>query len=1013
MKIFGKINLWKGLAATFGAIFILLVVLSATAAWPNAGMINSFLGVRTSKIVQKEGASQTDTAYFKSDYGDVNNLTMEDYAKLLEDEYKHAVAEQEEGSVLLKNNSDALPLKSSERKVSLFGFASRYPFYKALSGGTWDNNSSKLLTYEQAMKDAGFTINQTLFDSYTTGTAFSGGRGGDPADFGNTSYALGEKASGHYTAAIKNTFSQFGDAAIVMFARVGGETRDLPKSETDNSNGNLGNSHLALTPNERALMQLLKQEKDNGTFGKIIALINMGNAMELGWLDEFAVDAALWIGGPAQRGFEGVANILTGTANPSGRLVNIYAENSLSAPAVKNAGSQRFNNAAAVNSATKDAESATVYSLVYQEGIYIGYRYYETRYEDMIMNRWGANNAVGSVDGEAWNYAKEVVFPFGYGLSYTSFTQTLNSVSTTGDTVTANVTVKNTGSVKGKDVVQLYAQTPYGQYERENLVEKSAIQLAGFEKTKELAPGADQTLTVTVDKYLLASYDYKSLKGYYLSDGDYYFAIGNDSHDALNNVLKAKGASGMVDQKGTAVAGDAAKAYKWTLASRDTGSYILTPSDADGKASRLQVTNRFDEANINYWIPGAVTYLTRQNWNGTFPTATTTITATEAMITAIDGYTYVKPVDAPAASSFTQGLQAGITFVDMRGVAYDDPLWDDFLNQLTVKEMSLIMTDTGGTAEIPSIAKPQQINQDGPDGTKGYILGEAKNGYPICYSNQIILASSWNKELAKMRGYYMGEDALFSNVAQLWAPGINTHRTPFSGRNFEYYSEDPALSYLMGAVQVLEMEQKGINTSPKHFATNDQEAHRQGVSTFMNEQTVREIYFRAAEGAFTRGKASGTMTAYNRLGCTYFGQSIAAQQELLRGEWGMSGTIICDMTGSGENYQQSIEMLVAGNDQFCLAGNDYRAGLIEKAINSGEGDGYLLKKLRDTNKNFYYAMVNSNLINGLDSNSIVISVMPWWQVTLIALSVSLGVISLGCAAMFVLGTYVFKVKEAV
>lgn len=991
MNILKKTGLWRGVGASFTSLFALMLVLTGTA-YDNAGAINSFLNLRTS-IVQQKSGGQANTQYYPSAYGDVNNFTAADYQKLVADEYAQAIQEETEGAVLLKNKNQCLPLAASERKVTLFGHASVDPYYKANSGGSWSGTSPMLLTYEQAMKDAGFTLNDTLLKAYKASGAL---RGGNPDQFGSTTFNLCEEPPSFYSADKKATFSEYGDAAIVMLARTGGETRDLPRKDDE------GISHLALHAYEKALLKMIK---DSGAFKKTILLVNTGNPLELDGLDEYGVDAVLWIGGPGYRGFEGVAKILTGEANPSGRTVDTFAANSLSAPAVSNFGDNDYVNADEVAKNCTDSRTNVVKNLVYQEGIYVGYRYYETRYEDAILKQGNADGTAGSSFANAWDYAKEVVYPFGYGLSYTSFSQSFQSFSVSDKGITATIKVKNEGSVKGKTSVGLYAQTPYGSYEKSNKVEKSAVQLAGFAKTSELAPKAEETLTISVDKYLLASYDYTALKGYYLSSGDYYFALGQDAHDALNNILKAKSASvqGLVDADGNAVSGDESLTKKWSLSSRDEASY---------KASNgVRVSNRFEEADLNHFIPHSVTYLTRSDWAGSYP-ANVKITATAEMIKLIDGHTYTKPADAPAASSFSQGNRANLALVSMRGVAYDDALWEDFLNQLTVAEMASVLIDTGGTVSVDSIGKPDQINQDGPDGVSGAVAVNNKL-FPMCYPNEIVLASSWNLALAEKRGEFLGEDALFSKVAQLWCPGADIHRTPFSGRNFEYYSEDPTLSYLFGGETCAAMEKKGLCAAPKHFVANDQETNRQGVSTFFNEQSFREIYLRGFEGCFTKGGASGVMTSYNRLGCTYAGMSSALQQDVLRGEWGFKGAVITDMVAGGENYQHTIESLIAGTDMYCMAGNDFRARALLKSINSGEGDGYLLQALRKANKNFYYAFANSNLVNGLTSDSVVVSITPWWQSLLIGLDSALGALGLAGIALFLIGSYALKSKKEV
>ena len=691
-----------------------------------------------------------------------------------------------------------------------------------------------------------------------------------------------------------------------------------------------------------------------------------------------------------------MANLLKGDANPSGRLIETYAANSLSSPAMVNFGDISYTNNAELTFA--DQEQFEGKLVVYAEGIYQGYKYYETRYEDVVLGRYGASDPVGSTDGGAWAYADEVIYPFGYGLSYSTFMETLNGVTYDAESgmYTASVTVTNTSEVPGKHVVHLYAQTPYGEHERTNLVEKSAIQLAGFAKTGELAGGGSETLEITVDEYLLASYDYKELKGYYLSGGDYIFALGDDVHDALNNVLAAKAESGAsVDAEAMTEAGDAAKTR--TLAREaDTERYL------DSRTTGTRVTNLFEDADINYWVEDAVTYLTRRDWSGTYPTEATTVAATPEMVEELDGYTYEKPEGAPSVSDYTLGEDAGIKFVDMYGVPYeDDEKWDAFLDQLTIDDMVSILDDSFSTRGVVSVAKPEQKNNDGPDGAQqSYIYGDKRGA--TCYPVETVLSSTWNLELAAARGRFLGEDNLYSGATQMWSPASNIHRTPYSGRNYEYYSEDAIVNYYFLGTEVREMQAMGVNVAPKHLASNDQETNRYGVATFMTEQTLREGPLKGFEAAFTVGGALGVMTTYNRIGCTYAGQSSALQEELLTGEWGFKGVIISDAV-TGKIYQHPVEMQAAGNDMYCISvGADYFAGpKIKRAILEND-DGYLLGKLRETNKQFYYAFAHSNLVNGLTHESEVVNVLPWWQGLIIAVIVLLSVATAGCVVMSVL-----------
>lgn len=984
MKLF-KTKRW--LVASAILIFVLCAaIVMSVWAFQNEMQISNGLGVKLSEV--SGGLSDDPATYkYRTAYTENGIPSDEGLEKLLIDEYAHCVTEEEEGAVLLRNEGNALPLKSDERKLTLLGHATVQPLYRARSGGAWTDGQANLVTYVDAMRSAGFTLNETLIDAYEASPSYRGGKGGGTGS-PETAFLLGEEPASFYTDEIKSSFEE--SVAVVMLSREGGETRDLPVNDYE------GKKHLELHDAEKDLLTLVKEYKDKGTFKKVILLLNTTNPLELGFLEEYGVDACMWIGGPGLRGFEGVANLLKGDANPSGRLIETYAANSLSSPAMVNFGDISYTNNAELTFA--DQEQFEGKLVVYAEGIYQGYKYYETRYEDVVRGRYGASDPVGSTDGGAWTYADEVIYPFGYGLSYSTFTETLNGVTYDAEsgTYTASVTVTNTSEVPGKHVVHLYAQTPYGEYERTNLVEKSAIQLAGFAKTGELAGGGSETLEITVDEYLLASYDYKELKGYYLSGGDYIFALGDDVHDALNNVLAAKAESGAsVDAEAMTDAGDAAKTR--TLAREaDTERYL------DSRTTGNRVTNLFEDADINYWVEDAVTYLTRRDWSGTYPTEATTVAATPEMVEELDGYTYEKPEGAPSVSDYTLGEDAGIKFVDMYGVPYeDDEKWDAFLDQLTIDDMVSILDDSFSTRGVVSVAKPEQKNNDGPDGAQqSYIYGDKRGA--TCYPVETVLSSTWNLELAAARGRFLGEDNLYSGATQMWSPASNIHRTPYSGRNYEYYSEDAIVNYYFLGTEVREMQAMGVNVAPKHLASNDQETNRYGVATFMTEQTLREGPLKGFEAAFTVGGALGVMTTYNRIGCTYAGQSSALQEELLTGEWGFKGVIISDAV-TGKIYQHPVEMQAAGNDMYCISvGADYFAGpKIKRAILEND-DGYLLGKLRETNKQFYYAFAHSNLVNGLTHESEVVNVLPWWQGLIIAVIVLLSVATAGCVVMSVL-----------
>ena len=979
-------RLWTGLASAC-SFLLTASILGMNCMMSYEGTVNGALGISTSRVVNEDGADADETTYFESEYGELN---AENLQTLISDTYAESVTEQEEGSVLLKNEDNALPLSEDETSVTLFGHSVVQPLYKSNSAGSSGYEGKYCIDLYTALSDAGFEINDTLYNAYKESDTM---RSSGVAAFGQeaTEWSLGEEDISFYTDKLRQSWEDnYNDVAIVMLSREGGEGAELYMEDE------AGISQLALHQEEKDLLQMIK---DSGKFEKTIVLVNSGNAMELGWLDEYDVDACLWIGLPGQRGFEGVANILTGKANPSGRLTDTYAVNSLSAPAVVNGGyhNQNWTNLDYVLDNSDDLDSEVSWYTVQAEGIYIGYKYYETRYEDLILGQGNASTEKGSSTGKAWSYTDEVSYPFGYGLSYTTFDQTLDSVEVTDDTVTVTVTVTNTGDVAGKSVVQVYAQTPYGDYEKENLVEKSAIQLVNFDKTDVLEPGESETVTIECDKYLLASYDYTN-QGYIMSEGDYYISVGDNAHDALNNVLAAKGASGMVDVSGAPSSGSVDKTYTWSEEFDDTTYRTSQYTDEE-------VTNQFADCDINYWIEDSVTYLSRNDWDGTYPTAPVQIEATDEMIEVLGGEYYEKPEDALSVDDYTQGDNQGIPLASMIGKDFNDEDWETYLNQFTVEELATLTADNFGTAEIPTVGKPAVVVGDGPDGVGGKFdeekYGDGRDD--CCFPCENILASTFNKELLQRRGELMAEEAMYLGMAQVWMPGVNLHRTPFGGRNFEYYSEDAVMSYLCIIPEVQAMESKGVHAGAKHVAGNDQENNRQGISVFFNEQAYREGALRGCESAVTEGGGMAVMHGFNRLGMKWCSSSEALCTQVLRNEWGFYGQQETDAVATDEGYRAHFTTsLAAGTNTYCLDFSGASSRAITAAIESND-DGYLLGKLRDSAHYYLYIIANSSIMNGYSVDSKVVAVTPWWQPTMYVIIGVFAVLDIFLIVMLVRG----------
>ncbi len=959
---------WIGLAAVCALLLSTALSLTSSAFY-YSGYVNSFLGL-TGETIQISG----DTNYYPSAYGELN---AENSDRLIADERDHNIRAMCEGTVMLRNEDGALPLSAAERRVTLFGNTVNDPVYKTNAGNASFNadRGGELYT---AFASAGLQINPAMREAY----AASGVTRVSAATRGSST--VGEVPVSFYTDALRASFaSDYNDAALVLFSRYGGEGVDLDTKDRS------GLPMLALHPEEA---DLLKMIKESGKFSKTIVLINSPFAMDIEWIEdaEYGVDACLVFGAVGDYGFIGLADILTGASDVSGHLADTWASSSLSAPAMQNFGDYKFTNL--------EKMFGDRY-LVYAEGIYVGYKYYETRYQGQVL---GINNASGTAgvfagDG-GWDYAAEMAYPFGYGLSYAQFTQEVEDIvwDQSAHTVTATVKVTNQGGYDGKSkaLVQLYVQLPWeaGQ------AEKAAVQLIGFQKSGELAAGESETVTISVSDYYFATYDENARNGaddtktgcYVFDTGDYWFAIGENVHDALNNVMAAKGCEGMFDEKGNRVSGVAAKAVRTELAQYDNSTYAVSP------ITGVTVSNQLQDVDLNKHLPGAVTYLSRADWN-TFPTGCTGLAATDAMAEAMLGTTYEKPADAPDTGDMTFGEDVGLKLVSMKDVAYGSEQWKSFIDQLSINQLATICGDNRGNVAIPVVGKPANASTNGPCGIQGaYVKGNEKNC--TLYVDEPIQAATFNLDLARERGALMAEDAMYAGVTMVFGPGANIHRTAYLGRNSEYFSEDGLMSYLMCRANAIPMTEKGIITGFKHFSMNDQEENRHGVATFATEQACREIYFKAFEGALGDGGGLGVMTSYNRIGLTAAPAHYGAQVEILRNEWGFKGINITDSSKDAADYVLTAECITGGTDLF-LSDTGRTSQLSNLVVK--ERDGNILNHLKTANEHFYYAHSRSILINGLAEESVLRETIYWWQPTLVVLCGVLGALTAACLGMSV------------
>ena len=1009
-------RVWRGVT-TATASLLALSVCASTVVDGFRTDIDKFLGTKSTKLVT-ENSDGTDLYTFKSDYTSTTELLhgIQDVGERM----------SEEGSVLLKNNG-ALPLTQDEtQKITLLGFSSYYPVQGGDMGSSLVENTgtdADTVDMVAAFKAKGFGLNQTVADMYE---ALQPTFKSEVQSWGGTieyNHITAPSTTGVFSskepsqAALDGQNATWKDSMndnnvmIVTIARSASENGSYnPGTAGVDPTQNLNQTDpLGLSDDERDLIQAAVDAKaSNG--GKVIVLLNNASAMEVQEIqDNDGVDAILQVGLPGGYGFYGVADILSGDVNPSGHLTDTYAVKNANSPAAQNFGDLQWTNA---NPDIKMNDA-----IVEAENIYIGYKYYETRYFDTVMNQGNASSTVGSSTGSAWNYDDEVTYPFGYGLSYTTFTQTLDdlNVDLENETVTAKVTVTNTGSVAGKDVVQLYVSLPYTDYDKEHGVEKAAVQLLDYGKTAELAPGASETVTITADMQNMASWDSTAdnaagTKGCYILDaGDYYFTIGNGAHEAVQNVLAAEGQD---------VGGDADKAKSWNLGSQDTTTFATTKN---GTA----VENQLADMDVNYWLPGTATYLTRADWEGTFPKTYKDLTATDEMIDILDNDIYEINANGDP-STVTFGADNGLTLADLKGVSdINEERWDMLMDEITLEEC-MIRTGFGGTSTkvIESIMSPETIQNDGPNGIYSYPLGQyantdASTGDPcvvdandpnLTYKmgtmvNETVIAQTFNKDLAADYGRVIGNYSLWANTTIFWGIGTNLHRLPYNARNHEYYSEDAVLTAGQGTAYAAAAMEYGVIIAPKHLAFNDTEINRTGVSVFMTEQQARENELRGTQGIVENAHVLGVMTAYNRVGITQDNAHTGLTKNILRNEWGFQGLISEDFIQDA-NYVVLKEAVLNGVTMSCNTGDNTMAAVSEKypywTVEAVSQDTTMMTALKQAMKYQNYALANSNAMDGMASNTKLVSVRTWYDNALTAVQIVFAALTVLAAAMYVL-----------
>ena len=949
-----KPKLFMGLSAV-GILVTSMLFAGREVAGIKKNLVNDFLGLTTDKVKKVESDLVEGSEYADSE----GNLSDEGWERMIADSYKFCVEAVEQGSVLIKNDNNCLPLTVQNPKVTLFGTGSKNLFMRSGAGGAAPNEDL-VVNLGPAFESSGFTINRKVYNKFKTWSR---------QDLTSPSTSV-EEGTSIYTQEMKDSFAEYNDAAIVTIVRIGTEN-------TDPSDGNLD-----LKTNEK---NLLKMIKDSGQFEKIIVLINSPVAMSMDWIEneDYGIDAAIFMGVPGYYGAAGIPHLIMGK-NAQGELIDAcgHAPDTFAASASSSAAYQNFN---------RDGNTGTAVA-VYKEGIYVGYKYYETRYEDCVLGQGNANCGKGIYNSKngSWNYGDEVICPFGYGLSYTTFDQKITGVEYKADKdqYEVSVEVTNTGERDGKASVQVYVQQPYTDFDKEKGLGKSSIAIMNYEKV-DVKVGKTEKVVVPVDRYFLATYDYKKNERYIIEGGDYYFALGNGAHEALNNVISVKDPSAaLYDQWGESYTGKADCVRKVTM-EEDLLSYRYSIYDKD-----IEVTNQFNDADYNYWAAengkNTITYLDRQDWDATWPTKTTASPCTSTDLNM--SRKYEKTDEEKEDIKYSEGDAKKenckeevynvdyindkgevelITFNDMLNVPLEgkvekgkfagkdgEEMWDAFIAQMSLDDLIISVSDNRGILDVGKILKKGNSIAEGPEG----ILSKFKYGdttrWATGFPTGPTYTATFDHEMQKKFGGFFGEEALYCGVACINAPGCNINRTPYGSRASEYMTEDGVMNYLVAANVVGEARKKGLIMNIKHCFLNNAETARQGVQTYCNEQAIREIYLRPFEGALTRGRGLGIMTSYNRIGNVYAATHKPLMQNVMRGEWAYRGQIIDDaLTGSNNSdYANGPAMLYCGTDIFCLDGG--RGGQLKQWVES-QDDMTALRCLQRANKNIMYSMTRS------------------------------------------------------
>lgn len=802
----------------------------------------------------------------------------------------------DEGIVLLKNDDNLLPM-TDNKNLNVFGWASANPVYGGTGSGAL-SDSYEIVDLTTGLENAGFNLNTELSDFYTEYRA-------DRPEVGmwEQDWTLPEPPVENYSEDMLANAREFSDTAMVVFSRPGGEHIDLPQDMTDlNYTNNSdeyadfteGMHYLEMSQSERNMLDMVCENFEN-----VIVVYNGANTMELGFVNEYPqIKSAIWCPGTGQNGVNSLGSILAGDINPSGKTADTFVADLTATPTFNNFGDFTYDNMEEFQISEDDqfVPGALPHFVNYVEGIYVGYRFYETAAEEGLIN-----------------YDESVVYPFGYGLSYTTFTQEMSDLNVTDESISVDVTVTNTGSTAGKDVVEIYYTPPYTN----GGIEKASVNLAAFDKTDLLEPGESQTLTLSFDIEDMASYDYQNAQAYVLEAGDYVISLRSDSH----NVIDSR-----------------------TYNVAETVTYSGDNSRSDDLTA---ATNQFDFAE------GEIEYLSRADGFANYEEATAAPTVysmpeeDKAQFTNNSNWT---PEEDPEAEMPATGEDNGLTLADMRGLAYDDEQWETLLDQLTVDEMNELIA-LGGyqTAAADSVGKVQTTDCDGPASINNNFTGVGSIGFP----SGVMIANTFNEDIACAFGQSIGQMADEMNVSGWYAPAINIHRSAFAGRNFEYYSEDALLTGKISAQAVLGAAESGVYAYVKHFALNDQETNRwEMLTTWSNEQAIREIYLKPFEIAVKEGGAQAIMSSYNYIGSQWAGACSLLLETVLRDEWGFEGFVLTDYFANF-GYMDAARSIYNGGSS-CLASYDTGSNYV-----ADTDSATTVQHMREACHRIFYTVVNS------------------------------------------------------